>query len=159
MISNKPATNQQRKIFDESTRKRVQLQRRHVNIPVHIAVHRAAPIEEDGGLLTIQEAAKELGLAPSTSHRWLGGGFIGGEQATLGAAEDPAHSRDPFALRRRRASRMVRDSRGDLPLWRRPQTIMQPVKRGELCAVDVRTGRRKGLRVETRTPQNQLCQR
>ena len=98
MISNKPATNQQRKIFDESTRKRVQLQRRHVNIPVHIAVHRAAPIEEDGGLLTIQEAAKELGLAPSTSHRWLGGGFIGGEQATLGAAEDPAHSRDPFAF-------------------------------------------------------------
>ena len=36
------------------------------------------------------------------------------------------------------------------------QTLMQRVKRGELRAVHVRTGRRKGLRIEPPTPQNPL---
>jgi hypothetical protein len=36
------------------------------------------------------------------------------------------------------------------------QTIMQRVKRGELRAVHVRSGRRKGLRIEPPAPQNQL---
>jgi len=36
------------------------------------------------------------------------------------------------------------------------QTLMQHVKRGELSAVHVRTGRRKGLRIEPPTPQNPL---
>ena len=31
------------------------------------------------------DAAAELGLAPSTLHRWLGQGFIAGEQLTPGA--------------------------------------------------------------------------
>ena len=36
------------------------------------------------------------------------------------------------------------------------QTLMQRVKRGELQAVHVRTGRRKGLRIPPPTPQNSL---
>ncbi len=36
------------------------------------------------------------------------------------------------------------------------QTLLQRVKRGELRAVHVRTGRRKGLRIQPPTPQNQL---
>ena len=36
------------------------------------------------------------------------------------------------------------------------QTLMQRVKRGELHAVHVRTGRRKGLRIQPPTPQNSL---
>ena len=36
------------------------------------------------------------------------------------------------------------------------QTIMQRVKRGELQAVHVRTGRRKGLRIQPPTPQEGL---
>ncbi|MGW9029973.1 hypothetical protein ACWGQ5_38910, partial [Streptomyces sp. NPDC055722] len=36
------------------------------------------------------------------------------------------------------------------------QTLLQRVKRGELKAVHVRTGRRKGLRIEPPTPQNSL---
>ncbi len=36
------------------------------------------------------------------------------------------------------------------------QTLLQRVKRGELRAVHVRTGRRKGLRIEPPTPQNKL---
>ena len=31
------------------------------------------------------DAAKQLGLAPSTLHRWLNDGFIAGEQLTPGA--------------------------------------------------------------------------
>jgi hypothetical protein len=33
----------------------------------------------------VTDAAKELGLAPSTLHRWLADGFIAGEQLTPGA--------------------------------------------------------------------------
>ena len=36
------------------------------------------------------------------------------------------------------------------------QTVMQRVKRGELRAVHMRTGRRKGLRIEVPTPANTL---
>ena len=36
------------------------------------------------------------------------------------------------------------------------QTIMQRVKRGELQAVHVRTGRRKGLRIQPRPTQDRL---
>jgi hypothetical protein len=36
------------------------------------------------------------------------------------------------------------------------QTIMQRVKRGELQAVHVRTGRRKGLRINVPSPTNTL---
>ena len=36
------------------------------------------------------------------------------------------------------------------------QTLMQRVKRGELQAVHVRTGRRKGLRIQPPTPQDSL---
>ena len=39
----------------------------------------------DGELVTIAEAAKILGVVPSTVHRWLGDGFIAGEQLTPGA--------------------------------------------------------------------------
>jgi hypothetical protein len=33
----------------------------------------------------VTDAAKELGLAPSTLHRWLGDGFTAGQQLTPGA--------------------------------------------------------------------------
>jgi hypothetical protein len=36
------------------------------------------------------------------------------------------------------------------------QTLLQRVKRGDLKAVHVRTGRRKGLRIEPPAPQNGL---
>ena len=36
------------------------------------------------------------------------------------------------------------------------QTVLQRVKRGELHAVHIRTGRRKGLRIELPTPENSL---
>ena len=38
-----------------------------------------------GELLSVQAAAEQLGVAASTLHRWLGDGFIAGEQITPGA--------------------------------------------------------------------------
>ncbi len=95
------------------------------------------------------DAAKELGLAPSTLHRWLGDGFVAGEQLTPGA---PWRIRLVPAVR----SLFVDDApEGWLAMLEATlahcvsrQTIMQRVKRGELRAVHVRAGRRKGLRIE-----------
>ena len=94
-------------------------------------------------------AAKELGLAPSTLHRWLADGFIAGEQLTPGA---------PWRIRLTPQVRslFVDDvPEGWLAMLEATlaykvsrQTVMQRVKRGELRAVHVRTGRRKGLRIE-----------
>jgi hypothetical protein len=39
----------------------------------------------EGELVTIKKAAKILGVASSTIHRWLNDGFIAGEQLTPGA--------------------------------------------------------------------------
>ena len=134
---------------------RVQSLRHHFDIPVH----RANASDEDNELLTIDEAAKELGLAPSTLHRWLGDGFVGGEQTTPGA---------PWRIRLTEEIRslFVDDApagwlamlEATLAYSVTRQTIMQRVKRGELRAVHVRTGRRKGLRIEPPAPQNQLFQ-
>ncbi len=96
--------------------------------------------------LTIQEAAQMLEVAPSTLHRWLNDGFIGGEQDTPGA---PWRIRLTAELK----ARFVADiPPGYLPMLETTkrlgvsrQTVLQRVKRGELDAVHVRRGRRKGL--------------
>ena len=132
---------------------RVQSLRHHFNIPRHSA----SSEQEEGELLTIADAAEELGIAPSTLHRWLGDGFIGGEQLTPGA---------PWRIRLTPTVRslFVDDApegwlamlEATLAYGVSRQTIMQRVKRGELRAVHLRTGRRKGLRIEPPAPQNQL---
>jgi DNA invertase Pin-like site-specific DNA recombinase len=103
----------------------------------------------DGELVTITRAAELVGVAPSTVHRWLADGFIAGEQPTPGA---PWRIRVTDQLR----SRFVEQAPvGWLPMLEATmalgvsrQTVLQRVKRGELRAVHVRTGRRKGLRIE-----------
>jgi hypothetical protein len=102
-----------------------------------------------GELATVERAAEVLGLAPSTVHRWLNAGVIPGEQLTPGA---PWRIRLTDDLR----SRFVENApEGYLPMFdamRRlgvsRQTVLQRVKRGELNAVHVRLGRRKGLRIQ-----------
>jgi hypothetical protein len=103
----------------------------------------------DGELVTIAKAAKILDVAPSTIHRWLADGFIAGEQLTPGA---PWQIRVDDQLR----ARFVEDApAGWLPMLEATkilgisrQTVLQRVKRGELAAVHVRQGRRKGLRIQ-----------
>jgi hypothetical protein len=60
---------------------RVQSLRHHYEIPYHTPTDDPQEAE----LLSVTKAAKELGLAPSTLHRWLADGFVAGEQLTLGA--------------------------------------------------------------------------
>jgi DNA invertase Pin-like site-specific DNA recombinase len=132
---------------------RVQGLRHYWGIPCH------QPTENphEGELLTVADAAAELGLAPSTLHRWLTTGFIAGEQLTPGA---------PWRIRLTDQIRalFVDDApdgwlamlEATLAYGVSRQTIMQRVKRGQLRAVHVRTGRRKGLRIEPPTAQNRL---
>jgi DNA invertase Pin-like site-specific DNA recombinase/uncharacterized protein YndB with AHSA1/START domain len=132
---------------------RVQSLRHHHEI----ACHTPADDPREGELLTVTDAAAQLGLAPSTLHRWLGDGFIAGEQLTPGA---PWHIRLTDDLR----ALFVDDApdgwlamlEATLAYGVSRQTIMQRVKRGELQAVHVRTGRRKGLRIQAPTPQEGL---
>ena len=67
------------------------------------------------------DAAAELGLAPSTLHRWLSDGFIAGEQLTPAAPwRIRAHPRHPRPVRRRRPRRLAGHARGHPRLRRLP---------------------------------------
>lgn len=101
-----------------------------------------------GELATIRKAAEILGVNTGTIHRWLNGGFIAGEQVTPGA---PWQIRITDELR----ARFVEQAPpGYLPMLEATmklgvsrQTVLQRVKRGELEALLVTRGRRKGLRI------------
>jgi hypothetical protein len=119
--------------------------RRYRGIPRCVPL--AAP--PDGELVTIQKAAEILGMAPSTLHRWLTTGIIVREQLTPGA---PWSIRITDDLR----ARFVEEAPpGYLPMLEARlqlgvsrQTVLQRVKRGELEAIHVRRGRRKGERIK-----------
>ena len=111
----------------------------------------------EGKLATVAETAEILRVAPSTVHRWLNDGFIAGEQLTPGA---PWRIRITDDLR----SKFVEQAPpGWLPMLEAAkalgvsrQTVLQRVKRGELQAVHVRSGRRKGLRINVLESQTTL---
>ena len=127
--------------------------RRYRGIPAR----KPAAEAPDGELLPVAKAAEQLGVAPSTLHRWLQAGFIAGEQDTPGA---PWRIRVNDQLR----ALFVEDSPpGYVPildamriLGVSRQTVLQRVKRGELHAIHVRNGRRKGLRIQVILPDQSL---
>ena len=90
-------------------------------------------------------------------HRWLNDGFIAGEQLTPAAPWRIRLTPDIRAL-------FVDDApdgwlamlEATLAYRVSRQTIMQRVKDGRLRAVHVRTGRRKGLRIEPPKPRDGL---
>jgi len=112
---------------------------------------------QEGELLTVAETARELGLVPSTVHRWLNDGFIHGEQLTPGA---------PWRIRLTddiRALLVDNTPDGWLATLEAThayglsrQTLLQRVKRGEIRAVYLRTGRKKGLRIAPPAQQAEL---
>jgi hypothetical protein len=99
-----------------------------------------------GGIATSREILKG---APSTSHRWLADGTIAGEQITPGA---PWNIRITDELRARFVEEApkgyVAMLEATLLLGVTRQTVLQRVKRGELEAVHVVRGRRKGIRIK-----------
>ena len=119
----------------------------------HIPRRQPSPEPAGGELVTITEAARILGVVPSTVGRWLADGFIAGEQLTPGA---PWRIRVTAEL----CGRFVDDTppgwlamlEATHALGVSRQTILQRVKRGELEAVHVRSGRRKGLRIKVNRP-------
>jgi hypothetical protein len=127
--------------------------RRYRAIPAHQPPARPP----DGELLPVAKAADELGVAASTLHRWLQAGFIAGEQDTPGA---------PWRIRvndQLRALFVDHAPAGYVPivdvmriLGVSRQTVLQRVKRGELQALHVRNGRRKGLRIRVPEPETAL---
>lgn len=127
--------------------------RRYRGIP-----HYEPPAEPpDGELVSIRQAARILGLNTSTVHRWLNDGFIAGEQVTPGA---PWQIRVDDRLR----SRLVGEAppeyvpmmEATIMLGVSRQRVLQRVKRGELDAVLVIQGRRKGLRIRVLAPDDGL---
>src|SRR6266571_7722434 len=119
--------------------------RRYRNIP------RFQPPAEppSGELLSIRQAAQILGMNTSSIHRWLADGFIAGEQLTPGALWQIRISDELRA-------RIVEQAPPEyLPMLETTmklgvsrQTVLQRVKRGELEAILLRQGRRKGLRIK-----------
>ena len=129
------------------------------NLRRHWKIPRFEPLAEppDGELLNIKQAAKVLGIAPSTIHRWLNDGFIAGEQITPGA---PWQIRLTEELRNRFVDQApagyvtMQEATKILGVSR--QTVLQRVKDGELDAVHVYRGRRKGLRINVIDNQTDL---
>jgi DNA invertase Pin-like site-specific DNA recombinase len=123
--------------------------RRYHNIP------RFEPATESpsGEVLPVQKAAKVLGVAASTLHRWLNAGFVAGEQLTPGA---PWRIRITEGLRNLFVDTAPPDYLPVVDAMRRlgvsRQTLWQRVKSGELEALHVRQGKRKGLRIRVVDP-------
>jgi len=125
------------------TEARVRAARQRAGIPA------APPPDPGSDVVTIDQAAAELEVSTATVRRWLRDGLLPGEQATPGA---------PWRIRltdeiRRRFVPEVPD--GFVPLAEAAralgcarQTVLQKVQRGDLRAVQVTKGRRKGLRIE-----------
>lgn len=136
---------------------RVQVLRHHWTIPCHQPdVHTS---QNNDQLFTIVDAAAELKLPPPTLHRWITEGFITGEQLTPGA---------PWRIRltdQVRALFVDEAPDGWLAMLEATlahglsrKAIMKNIKTGDLQAVYVRTGRRKGLRIEPPEPEQALFQ-
>jgi DNA invertase Pin-like site-specific DNA recombinase/uncharacterized protein YndB with AHSA1/START domain/predicted DNA-binding transcriptional regulator AlpA len=125
----------------------------------HRKIPRCQPPAEtpDSELVTVIEAAKILGVVPSTVHRWINDGFIAGEQLTPGA---PWRIRITDELRARFVDEtppgFIAMLEATHALGVSRQTVLQRVNRGELEAVHVRSGRRKGLRIKVERPDPSL---
>jgi transposase len=123
---------------------------RHTHgIPVFDPQAAVTPSDDDGEVVTIYQAERILGVDHSTIYRWLHSGFIEGEQLAAGG---PWRLRITDGLRRRIVPE-VPD--GWLPLDQAAkalgvarQTVLHKVQRGELEAVHVSRGKRKGLRIK-----------
>jgi hypothetical protein len=127
---------------DPFTANKVGNLRRYWKIPCF----KPSPVPAEGELATIAKAAQILGVASSTIHRWLADGFIAGEQVTSGA---PWQIRINEEMRNRFVEQAPKGYVPMLDAMRlmgvSRQTVLQRVKRGEVSAVHVHSGRRTGL--------------
>ena len=143
------------------TKSRVQSLRVSRGIPSHRPPDTVPTDGDDDGddavVVTVAEAERLLGVGKVTIYRWLRDGFITGEQLTAGA---------PWRIR---IDQAVRDhivpavpegwvglDQAATTLGIARQTVLHKVQRGELEAVHVNRGRRKGLRINVSSDQTGL---
>jgi excisionase family DNA binding protein len=125
------------------TEPRVRYVRHAAGIPA------APPPDPDSEVVAIAEAAARLGVSTSTIRRWLREGLLPAEQST-------PHAPWRIRLTDEVRARFVPDvPAGFVPLDEAAkrlgvarQTVLHKVQRGELRAVQVTQGRRKGLRIQ-----------
>jgi DNA invertase Pin-like site-specific DNA recombinase/predicted DNA-binding transcriptional regulator AlpA len=138
------------------TRARVAILRADHAIPVYQppAQPDVGTLDEDVVVVTITDAEKLLGISRVTLYRWIRDGFITAEQITPGA---PWRIRIDQALRDRIQPEAPEGWLGldeaAKALGVARQTVLHKVQRGELQAVHVNRGRRKGLRIQVKPDQ------
>lgn len=129
------------------TRARVASLRLSRNIPICPNPESVTASCEDE-VMSITSAQKILGVDRSTIYRWLKEGFIIGEQLTPGG---PWHIRVTDDVKRRIVPEVPQGwlslSEAAAALGVARQTVLHRVQRGQLEAVYVNKGRRKGLRI------------
>lgn len=123
-------------------------------IPAHRPTGPVGSDSDDVVVVSVAEAERLLGVGKVTIYRWLRDGFLTGEQLTAGA---------PWRIRINQAVRdqivpTVPDGWVGLEqaatiLGVARQTVLHKVQRGELEAVHVHRGRRKGLRINVSSHQ------
>lgn len=129
------------------TRDRVGSLRRKHEIPGPEVTDAPTP-NSNRDVVSIGEAEAVLGTSRATLYRWLAAGFISGEQDCAGA---PWRIRIDASLRARIAGKApegwvgLADAARQLGVAR--QTVLDRVRRGELAAVHVNRGQRKGLAI------------
>jgi len=136
------------------TKGRVHSLRVSRDIPAYQPPETVAPDGDDGVVVSVTEAGRLLGVATATVYRWLREGFITGEQLTANA---------PWQIR---IDQTVRDrvvpaiphgwvglDEAAVLLGVARQTVLHKVQRGELEAVHVNRGQRKGLRIKVSSDQ------
>jgi len=129
---------------------------RVTNVRTHwgIPCYRPPTEPAQGPLLSMREAAPLLGVSESTLFRFINDGLIPAEQVTFGAPwriRMTTELRALFAEEAPEGYVPMLDAMRILGVSR--QTVLQRVKRGELEAVHVRLGRRKGLRIKVQDAQ------
>jgi DNA invertase Pin-like site-specific DNA recombinase len=130
------------------TKTRVRSLRGSRGIPACQPPESVIPAEDDVPVVSITQAEQILGVSRVTLYRWMNDGFIDGEQLTPGG---PWHIRITDELRSRVVPEVpdgwVGLDRAASVLGVARQTVLHKVQRGELEAVHVNQGRRKGLRI------------
>ena len=138
------------------TRARVAILRADHDIPVYQRPSQphVGPLNDDAVVVPMTEAEKLLGVSRFTLYRWIREGFITAEQLTPGA---PWRIRIDQALRDRIQPQApegwlsLEEAAKALGVAR--QTVLHKVQRGDLPAVHVNRGRRKGLRIQVKPDQ------
>ena len=136
------------------TKSRVHSLRVSRDIPAYQPTETVTPDGDDAVVVSVTEAGRLLGVATVTVYRWLRDGFITGEQLTANA---PWQIRIDQTIRDRVVPTVPEGwiglDQAAAALGMARQTVLHKVQRGQLQAVYVNRGHRKGLRIKVSSDQ------